>query len=142
MITQSVDDVMCSSVRTITGETPASAVARLFAAEGIGSAAVVDPETDDLLGIVTESDIMRQVAGGVDVTTARVGSFMTSPVVTVASTETIHAAATRMKDHSIRRLPVVDDGALVGILTTTDLTHYLPRLRNTVLRSRDDLSGA
>ncbi len=141
MIDQSVSDVMRHSAQTVTEETTASAVASLFAENGIGSAVVVDPETDDLLGIVTESDIMQQVAAGADVTAVAVGSFMTTPVVTITSTESIDTAATLMRDHSIRRLPVVDDDHLVGILTTTDLTHYLPRLRNAILRTRDGLDG-
>lgn len=141
MIDQSVADVMRASVRTVTEETTASAVARLFADEHIGSAVVVNPATGDPIGIVTESDIMRQVAIGADVSTVPVGSFMTSPVITVTSTESIHTAASLMKDNSIRRLPVVDAGDLVGIVTTTDLTHYLPRLRNTILRTRNDLVG-
>lgn len=140
MIDQSVADVMTHSVQTITEETTVSAVARLFAREGIGSAVVVDPETDDLLGIVTESDIMRQVAAGADVTAVPVSSFMTTPVITISSAECIHTAATLMKDHSIRRLPVVDADNLVGVLTTTNLTHYLPRLRNTILRTRNELA--
>ena len=141
MIDQSVSDVMRHSARTITEETTASTVARLFAENGIGSAVVVDPETDDLLGIVTESDIMRQVATGADVTAVAVGSFMTTPVITITSTASIDTAATLMRDHSIRRLPVVDDDHLVGIRTTTDLTHYLPRLRNAILRTRNELDG-
>lgn len=51
---------------------------------------------------------------------------MTTSVVTIGSAESIHTAATLMKDHSIRRLPVVGADNLVGILTTTNLTHYLP----------------
>lgn len=140
MIDQSVADVMTRSVRTVTGEQTASAVARLFAKEGIGSAVVVDPETDDLVGIVTESDIMHQVATDADVTAVPVHSFMTAPVVTISGAESIHAAATLMKDHSIRRLPVVDGGEVVGVLTTVNLTHYLPRLRNSVLRTRGELA--
>ena len=140
MIDQSVADVMTRSVRTVTEELTASAVARLFAKEGMGSAVVVDPETGDLVGIVTDSDIMHQVATDADVTTVPVHSFMTAPVVTISSTESIHAAATLMKDHSIRRLPVVDAGEVVGILTTTNLTHYLPRLRNSILRTRGELA--
>lgn len=141
MIDHAVADVMKGSVRTVRVETTASEVARLFASAGIGSAVVLDPDTDRILGIVTESDVMRQVAADADVSTVAVGSFMSAPVVTVESTESIHAAATLMKEHSIRRIPVVDDDELRGILTTTDLTHYLPRLRNTVLRSRNELVG-
>lgn len=98
-------------------------------------------QRDDLVGIVTESDIMHQVAIDADVTTVPVSSFMTTPVITTSGTESIHTAAALMKDHSIRRLPVVDAGDLVGILTTTDLTHHVPRLRNSILRSRDEFAG-
>ena len=141
MIDQSVADVMMESVRTVTAETTASDVARLFADHDIGSAIVVDPEGGELTGIVTESDIMRQVAVDADVATVPVGSFMSEQVVTIDSAESIHEAAALMKTHSIRRLPVVDDGTLVGILTTTNLTHYLPRLRNSILRTRGELVG-
>lgn len=141
MIDQSVGDVMAPMVRTISPETTACEVARLFAEHTIGSAVVVSPETGDPVGIVTESDIMRQVARGADVGTVRVESFLSAPLVTVPSTQNIHVAAGVMKEHSIRHLPVVDDGDLRGILTTTDLTHYLPRLRNTILRDRTALLG-
>jgi predicted transcriptional regulator len=41
-----------------------------------------------------------------------------------------------MKANAIRRLPVVDDGDLVGMLTTTNLAHYIPRLREAIHRTR------
>lgn len=140
MIDQFVGDVMTQSVRTIPPETTACDVARLFADHDIGSAVVVDPETGEYSGIVTESDIMQQVAAGADIDSVRVATFLSTPLVTIASTEDIHTAATLMEDHSIRRLPVTDDGDLAGIITTTDLTYYLPRLRNTILRSRTSLA--
>lgn len=141
MIDQFVGDVMTQSVRTIPPETTACDVATLFADHDIGSAVVVDPETGEYSGIVTESDIMQLVAAGADIDSVRVAAFLSAPLVTIASTEDIHTAATLMKEHSIRRLPVTDDGDLVGILTTTDLSHYLPRLRNTILRGRNDLAA-
>lgn len=102
---------------------------------------MVGPESDDPVGIVTESDVMRQVASGADVSAVTVDSFMSAPVATVDAGESIHAAAAQMRDRSIRRLLVVDGGDAVGMITTTDLTHYMPRLRNAVLRSRGDLAG-
>jgi CBS domain-containing protein len=41
-----------------------------------------------------------------------------------------------MREASVRRLPVVDDDELVGIVTTTDLAYYLPRLRTAIRRER------
>jgi CBS domain-containing protein len=61
-----------------------------------------------------------------------VESFMSSPVVTVEPTASVHAAAELMRENGIRRLPVVDEG-LVGIVTAADLTHYIPRLRDRIV---------
>ncbi|MFD1586716.1 cyclic nucleotide-binding/CBS domain-containing protein [Halorientalis brevis] len=136
MIDIPVANVMTRGVETITGEETAAGVARRFAERQLGSLVVVDPDSGTLTGIVTESDVIQQVAANGDMETVPVSTFMSAPVVTIESTEPIHAAADLMKRHSIRRLPVVDGGQLVGIVTTTNLTHYLPKLRNTILRER------
>jgi|GEM_PF-3337512 CBS domain-containing protein len=71
MIEQIVGDVMTQSVRTIPPETTACDVATLFADQNTGSAIVVDPVTGEYSGIVTESDIMQQVAAGADIESVR-----------------------------------------------------------------------
>lgn len=141
MIDIPVSDVMARDVETITGDETAAGVARRFAEKQIGSLVVVDPGSGRLTGIVTESDVIQQVATNGDMETVPVSTFMSSPVVTIESIEPIHAAADVMKRHSIRRLPVVDGGQLAGIVTTTNLTHYLPKLRNTILRQRGSNQG-
>ena len=132
---------MTPSVQTIPPETTACDVATLFADHNIGSAVVVDAEAGEYRGIVTESDIMQLVAAGTDIDSVRVPAFLSTPLVSIDSTEDIHTAASLMKEHSIRRLPVTEDGDFVGMLTTTDLTHYLPRLKNTIHRGRNDLAA-
>jgi CBS domain-containing protein len=127
---------MTASVRTVTPETTACEIAQLFANHGIGSAVVVDPETAAVLGIVTESDVMKQVAAGADIGTVEVGTFLSETVISVPSDTEIHEAARVMREHSIQRLLVMDDGQLSGMLTTSDLTDYIPRLRNTIRRNR------
>ena len=141
MIHQFVGELMTPSVRTIPPETTACEVATLFAEHDIGSAVVVVPETGRYSGIVTESEIMRLVASGADIDAVPVATFLSTPIVTIDGTEDIHAAAALMKEQSVRRLPVTEDGDIVGIITTTDLTHYLPRLRNEVLRGRNDMAA-
>lgn len=136
MITLSVGDVMTDAVRTTTPAETAKGVSGRLRAESIGSLVVCDPETEALLGIVTESDIVNLVASGADTGSVTVSEFMSTDLIVIGSDKSIHAAATVMRDNSVRRLPVVDDGHLVGILTTTNLVHYLPRLRNTILRER------
>ncbi|SIS18219.1 CBS domain-containing protein [Natronorubrum thiooxidans] len=141
MIDQTISSVMTRDVRTISEETTASTAARVFAEDDIGSVIVTAPETNDIQGIVTKSDIMHQVAVDADISSVSVGSFMSTPVITVAGDKSIHTAASLMKEHSIRHLPVVDDSELIGILTTTNLAHYLPRLRKNILWARDESSG-
>lgn len=141
MINQEVGSVMTTSVRTVSPETTACEIATLFANQDIGSVLVTDNETNDYVGIVTESDIMQQVASGADINSVCLDTFLSTPLITIATTANIHEAAALMKEHSIRRLPVTEGDDIVGILTTTDLTHYLPRLRNTILRGRDDLAA-
>ena len=127
---------MTRSVQRITPETTTTDVAKLFAEHGIGSAVVTDPDSGELCGIVTESDIMKQIVADADLSTQQVREFMAAPVVTTPSSECIHEAAATMKNNSILRLPVVDDGNLVGILTTSDLVNYVPTLRNAIVRQR------
>ncbi|WP_394742948.1 CBS domain-containing protein [Natronococcus roseus] len=141
MIEQTTASVMTQAVQTTTGDTTASDIARMFAADDIGSVVVTSPETKDILGIVTKSDIMHQVTVDADLSSLTVGSFMSTPVITVTSDKSIREAATLMREHSIQHLPVVDTDELVGILTTANLAHYLPRLRRNILRSRNELSS-
>jgi len=87
--------------------------------------ALVVVEDDDLRGIVTESDVVRSVGTGHDPATTTVGEIMTEPVVTVEASTPVRTAVTRMNRLTIKKLPVVEDGVLVGILTTTDVANAL-----------------
>jgi CBS domain-containing protein len=140
MISLDIECAMSSPVQTVTVECSAVEAAQQMRADGVGALVVLD-ETGAIDGIVTQSDIIGLLAAEADMATTTVAALMSSPVVTIGSDDRILAAAELMKAHSVRRLPVVDDGELVGIVTTTDLTHYLPRLRNTILRNRKELSA-
>jgi CBS domain-containing protein len=80
------------------------------------------------VGIVTDRDIVvSAVAGDPDhINSLLISDVMTSDLVTVAEEQSIEAALETMKEHGVRRLPIVGaDGALVGILTLDDLLRYL-----------------
>lgn len=142
MIFLTVDNAMTTTVRTTDGGMTACDVARTLEDEAIGSVLVCDPETGEIRGIVTASDVIRLVASGADMESTPVEAFMSEDVVTIEPDRSVHDAALLMREHSVRRLPVLDDGELVGIVTTTNLTHYLPRLRNTILRERAEREQA
>jgi CBS domain-containing protein/acyl dehydratase len=123
----SVSEVMQSPVETVEQTATAREAAVRLDESGIGSLVIVDGQRP--VGIVTDVDLTRLVADGVDPQTTAVESIMSSPVVTVTAGETITDAAQTIQEHGIKRLPVVDDGgSVVGIVTTTDLTNYLPHV--------------
>jgi len=138
MISLRVDIAMSGPVETTTADRSAADAAKAMRDSGIGALVVLD-DAGEVIGIVTQSDVLGLVASDADVASATVGEIHSAPVVTVDADANLLDAAEVMKDNSVRRLPVFDDGELVGIVTTTDLTHYMPRLRNTILRDRPDI---
>ena len=137
MISLNVDTAMTAPVETTTADRSAAAAAKTMRDSGIGALVVLD-DADEVSGIVTQSDVLGLVASDADVANATIEAICSTPVVTVDADANLLDAAELMKDHSVRRLPVFDDDELVGIVTTTDLTHYMPRLRKTILRERPD----
>ena len=84
---------------------------------------VVEGET--VLGIVTERDLVtRIVSKGKDAKKVKVQDFMSSPVISVSPETRILDAVKIVSRHRIRRLPVVKDGKLVGIITAYDAAIY------------------
>jgi CBS domain-containing protein len=95
--------------------------AELMWRQQTGSLVIVDG--DALVGILTERDVLKAVARGVDLDSTSVRDVMTKDVVTVGPDEPVRDAARTMAQHWIRHLPVVDaDGSLVGIVSQRDVT--------------------
>jgi CBS domain-containing protein len=117
-----IEDVMTTDVRVVpTGSTLVEA-AREMRDRDIGDVLVVD---DDglLAGIVTDRDItVRAVAEGRDPGDVTVDEIFTGRVVvTTTPSAELGAAAEIMRSSAVRRLPVVDDGRVVGVVTLGDL---------------------
>jgi len=125
-----VSDVMNEPVTTVTPETTVLEATRLLHENDIGSVVVVGEEA--VVGIVTESDVVALVAADGDPAETRVESVMAQPVETVSQDTTVVEAARRFRDRRIKKLPVCEDGQLVGILTTTDIANYLPHARHSL----------
>ncbi|MGW0411094.1 CBS domain-containing protein [Streptomyces collinus] len=94
-------------------------VTRLMADSAVGSVLVVDGGA--LHGIVTDRDLaVRGLGGGLDAGT-RVDAVMSGRVVTVEAAEDLGAAYRTFRRTGVRRLPVLDAGRVVGMLTIDDL---------------------
>ena len=116
-----VRDIMSSRVISIGQDEPVSAAARLLKSANIGALPVCDGQRR-LRGIVTDRDIVtRCVAPGGDPELTPVREIMSRGVVTCAPAEELDAAVKRMGEDQVRRLPVLDEGRLVGIVTLCDM---------------------
>jgi CBS domain-containing protein len=91
----------------------------------VGSVEVVN-EKNHPLGIVTERDIIRKViADDKDPKTTKVDDIKTTSLITIDPETNLYDAALIMTKYRIRRLPVVKDNTLYGIITSDDLVRYL-----------------
>ena len=123
-----VEALMTTPVESVEPDATLAEAARVLDAEGIGSLVVGEDRLD---GILTESDVVSAVGGELDPATP-VADLMTDPVVTVRPNETLRTAAERMGHNGVKKLPVVEAGTAVGIVTTTDLALHLPTFQVTM----------
>ena len=98
--------------------------ARLMTEKGISSLIIEKDHAP--IGIITERDFVKKIClKDMQPSTINVGSMM-SKIQTYASPDTpVDVAVQRMVNHKIRRLPVISDGKVIGIITVTDLAKHL-----------------
>jgi CBS domain-containing protein len=97
-----------------------------MAERGVGAAIVVDPDAHGP-GILTERDILRAVADGVDLDAARVADHLTADIVCAAPDWSLEQAAAEMVRGNFRHLIVVDQGEVVGMLSVRDIVRCWTR---------------
>jgi CBS domain-containing protein len=95
------------------------AVAMTMNEHGIG--AVIVGTSDEVEGIVTERDLVRAMADGVDPTSATARSVASTELVWCEATSTVSDVAEEMLEHYIRHVLVEDDGTLVGMISARDI---------------------
>jgi CBS domain-containing protein len=114
-----IRDIMTTDVTTIGPEATAMDAARLMRDQDIGDVIVADG--DRPIGIVTDRDlVIRALADGKD-GGAPVGEVCSRDLTTVTPEDGVDRAISAMRDKAVRRLPVVDDGRLVGVVSLGDL---------------------
>ena len=122
-----VREIMIENVRTVRPNSTVTEIVRKMNKFEIGSVVVVEGEKP--VGIITERDILRRV---LEVTLAsealKAKEIMSAPLITVSDQSTVDEAARIMIDKRIKKMPVVHEGKLVGILTSTDVMRSKPRL--------------
>jgi CBS domain-containing protein len=136
-----VEGFMTRRVVTITPDKTLLAAAQLMLEHGIGGLPVVDA-SGLMIGVFSESDLLREAGKGDDncspwlqmmvasdgrpaeplrLDTRKVGDAMTREPVTIAPDASIDQACCLLHEHHLRRLPVVEGGKLVGVISRADL---------------------
>jgi CBS domain-containing protein len=128
----SVAERMSTDLVTITTEESCQWALRVMNAANIDRLPVLDG--DRVVGVVTDRDIYRLATGVLAaqvkeqesfLTYVNVGGVMTYAPVTVDSTASLRDAVAVMLEHGVTSVPVVDRGELRGVLTTTDVLHFV-----------------
>ncbi|MBD3261048.1 MAG: CBS domain-containing protein [Candidatus Altiarchaeales archaeon] len=119
--------IMSREVVSVSKDTLICDAASLMADRNIGSLAVL--EEGKLIGILTETDLLSDVlAQDKNPRDLSVEEVMTTPAVTVEPTLPILEASQLMHEHDFRRLPVVEEDKMIGIITETDVRHAMESL--------------
>lgn len=127
-----VREVMTRRVVMVRPGTTISDAAKIMSERRVGGVIVLEDKIP--VGIVTERDILLHiVAPGKNPNKIRVKEIMSSPVITIDKEADINEAAKLMKKAEIRRLPVVERGKLVGIVTSADIMAVTPALNEILL---------
>lgn len=118
-----VEEIMSQPVATVEADAAVRSGAGHLFENRIGSLLV--EREGEVVGIVTETDVVGLVASDGDNSTP-VADIASMSLVTVERDARVEAAAELMERHAIKKLPVTDDGEIVGIVTTTDVSNYFP----------------
>jgi CBS domain-containing protein len=117
-----VGDLMTSEVLTVAPEDTIGETAEKMVDLGVSSAVVSD--YGRLIGIVTERDLTRAVAGRIHTSEARVREWMTPDPVTLPRDAPAEEAARIMLEQRFRHIPIVEDEHTVGIVSIRDVARW------------------
>ena len=114
-----VNQIMKNSILTIDSSVPAYEAAKMMEETNVGSLVVA--ENNVPVGIITDRDFAIKVTAHSYPRDTPIRRIMSSPIISVGPFDTLLVAAELMSSRKLRKLPVIQDERLVGILTATDL---------------------
>jgi len=120
-MTVTVHDIMTPDVLTVSPSMTTENAARMLFARGVSGMPVVD-DNDRLVGVVTEFDIIAKDG-------RTVGDIMSGEVISVSEDSEVEEVARILTSRRVRRLPVVRDGKVIGIISRADLVRLFAMTR-------------
>ncbi|MBQ3408185.1 MAG: CBS domain-containing protein [Clostridia bacterium] len=117
-----VRDCMSNNVIWLTPDATIGECAKIMDEHHIGSIPICNPN-QNVVGVVTDRDILlRAIINNKDINNTKISEIMTTGVYCCEANTDIEHATTVMSENQVRRLPVIDQNKIVGILTLTDLS--------------------
>ena len=120
-----VKDIMTKTVLTVESDKTVAEAATLMAEKDVSGLIIMDQNTPT--GIVTERDLVRRVLAKDRPSTTKISEIMSTPLRVIDPEAPIKEAAIKMTRKRIRKLPVIKDNKLVGIITSTDFARHLSK---------------
>ena len=120
-----VRDIMNTSLISVNPNTTAFQVAKMMEQGEIG--AIIVKENENPVGIITDRDFATKIVASNLPFDTPIEKTMSAPLVTINHDEPISAAAEIMTSKKIRKLAVLDNGDVIGIITSTDLVTQLAK---------------
>ena len=120
-----VKDFMTKGVLTVDEEKTIFEAAELMSQKEVGDVVVLKGEIPR--GIVTERDFVRRVVAKKTPLDAKISDVMTKPLITISPDASLKEAARKMVNSGIRRLPVIEQHKLVGIIVVSDFARHLSK---------------
>ncbi len=114
---------MTKSVISVDASLTINEAAKMMEDTKVGAVVVMENNTP--VGIVTDRDFAIKVVAQAHNITTPVKQIMSSPLFSINSDESVRTAADLMHDRGIRKLPVVDNEKIIGIITATDIVNLL-----------------
>ncbi len=122
-----VKEIMSRNVVSIKGDKSVYEASLLYRDLGVGS--ILISEENKIKGIITERDIIeRTICEKKDPIETKVSEIMTKEMITIHPLEKIEDALELMKENNIKKLPVLKNQEIVGIITVTDISKARPDL--------------
>ena len=118
-----VKDIMTKSVISVDSTITVNEAAKMMEDAKVGAVIVMENNTP--VGIVTDRDFAVKIVAHAYQITTPVKQIMSSPLIATSSDETVLMVADLMHTRKIRKLPVIDNDQVVGIITSTDLVNQL-----------------
>ena len=121
--TMTIADVMTNSVISVDASVTVNEAAKMMEDVKVGAVIVIENNTP--IGIVTDRDFAVKIVAHAYQITTPVKQIMSSPLISINSDESVRTASDLMYDRGIRKLPVINDEKVIGMITATDIVNLL-----------------